>query len=204
MEDNIKKVGNAMDNIAKLNEKGITVQGGKKYTQVVTRVEAFRREFGFSYGIDTDILFPADGGAVVKAKVLSDQGHLIGSGMAYTSNISKEKCLEKLETTAVGRALASCGLAGGEYASDDEIKSYEERYERREFSFTKEDHDKILDRIADCGDRGSFENIKADARAEWGNMKPHHKAKIKSCIAEKEQDFIDEETNQQFQNSVGG
>jgi len=209
----VDRLKSAMDNVAKLNEKGITVQGGKKYTQVVTRVEVFRKEFGLDYGIDTEILFPANGGIVVKAKVTSKDGFIVGSGSAYASQLNKEKCLEKIETTAIGRALASCGLAGGEYASDDEIKTYDDRYatpitplddnDKREFSFTKEDHDALIDRIAECGDKKDFEAIKADARGEWGNMRPHHKAKIKSCIAEKEQEFTNEETSNQYQNTVG-
>jgi len=129
MEEKVKEdLNKAMDEIAVLNKDGVVVQGGKRYTQVVVRMEVFRRRFGLDYGIDTDVLFPAEGGIIVKAKV-TGEGNIIGSGMAYATEMSKEKCLEKLETTAVGRALASIGLSGGEYCSQNELDTYEERYE---------------------------------------------------------------------------
>jgi hypothetical protein len=52
-------------------------------------------------------------------------GTIVGSGMAEEirgqGNVNKTSALENCETSAIGRALASLGLAGGEYASVDEI-----------------------------------------------------------------------------------
>ena len=128
----------AMQEVSDLNEKGIKVQGGKKYTQVVTRVEVFRKHFGLQYGIETGI-FEFAGGFMAKA-LIRDLGtdKIIGTGHSFANNIAKEKSVEKFETTAIGRALASCGLAGGEYATQDEIETHEERYERKP-EFTRED-----------------------------------------------------------------
>ncbi len=126
----------AMDKIAKLEDKDkITVKGGKKYTQVVTRVEMFRREFGFNYGISTEITEFA-GGIMARATIFSASEYgrgvkdIVGSGHAWAAMINKEKCIERLETTAIGRALASIGLSGGEYCSQNELDTYEERYEQ--------------------------------------------------------------------------
>ncbi len=123
------KFKNVIDELAKLNEeKGIAVKGGKKYTQVVTRVEVFRKHFGDEYGINTEVTIGAKGGAIVSAKIIKD-GQVYGSGHAYTANISKEKGIEKCESTALGRALASFGLSGGEFSTAEEIETWEERYE---------------------------------------------------------------------------
>jgi len=124
----------AMDKIANLEDKNkVKVKGGKYYTQVVTRVEMFRREFGMDYGIETSVS-EFSGGILAKATVLKteDSGifKTIGQGHAWAAEISKEKCIEALETTAVGRALASIGLSGGEYCSANEIDTYEDRYEK--------------------------------------------------------------------------
>ena len=50
---------------------------------------------------------------------------IIGSGLAEevrgSSNVNKTSAIENGETSAIGRALASCGLHGGEYASIQEL-----------------------------------------------------------------------------------
>jgi len=107
---------------------GIKIQGGKKYTKVVHRVEAFRKTVGYDYGIDTDITIGASG-ALVKAIITNPEGRIIGSGSAFAKNITKDKSLEKTESTAIGRALASLALGGDEYAADEEVKTFNERYE---------------------------------------------------------------------------
>jgi len=117
----------AMDAVAKENKNGVKMQGGKKYTQVVTRVEIFRRHFGLEYGIQTEIK-PLSNGVLASATVTNADGAIIGSGHAHTTAIQKDKSIEKCETTAIGRALASCGLSGGEYATENEIETHEERY----------------------------------------------------------------------------
>ena len=124
-------INKAMDQVADLNEKhGIPVQGGKKYTQVVHRVEVFRRNFGLEYGIDTQIS-QLEGGILCKAYVMKGQD-VIGTGHAFSSGLSGKKNLEKLETTAIGRAMACLGLSGGEYASDTEMETWEERYQEKQ------------------------------------------------------------------------
>ena len=59
---------------------------------------------------------------------------MIGSGMAEeirgSSPVNKTSALENCETSALGRALASLGLHGGEYASDNEMQKTE-RYAQK-------------------------------------------------------------------------
>ncbi len=123
------KLALAMEEIANLpDKKKVAVKGGKLYTQVVTRVEMFRKHLGMEYGIDSQIS-AFEGGVLCKAYVTKGPD-VLGAGHAYTSGISGEKSLEKLESTAIGRAMASIGLSGGEYASDTEMETWKGRYEK--------------------------------------------------------------------------
>ena len=123
-----------MDAVAELHKShGVSQRGGKKYTQVVHRMEAFRREHGTQFGIDTQILVDDGKKVVVKAIITDKDNRIIGSGMAEEirgqghfqlgdkRNINTTSALENAETSAIGRALASLGLAGGEYASANEM-----------------------------------------------------------------------------------
>jgi len=117
---------NVMDFVNELNKShGVTQRGGKKYTQVVHRMEAFRRFLGLDYGVDTQIMVD-DGHRVVIKAVITDSNHnQIGSGMAEEirgqGHVNTTSALENAETSAIGRALSSIGLAGGEYASSNEM-----------------------------------------------------------------------------------
>ena len=103
----------------------IKQKGGKMYLQVVHRVEAFRRTVGADYGIDTEILVDDGHRVVVKAIVTNKDGLTVGSGMAEEirgpGHVNTTSALENAETSAIGRALASLGLSGGEYASANEM-----------------------------------------------------------------------------------
>jgi len=116
----------AMAEVNDLNRThGVTQRGGKKYTEVFVRVEAFRKAFGTDYGIDTQIVVDDGKRVVVKAVITNAAGMTIGSGMAEeirgVGNVNKTSALENGETSAIGRALASLGLHGGTYASINEI-----------------------------------------------------------------------------------
>jgi hypothetical protein len=103
----------------------IKQKGGKMYLQVVHRVEAFRRVLGADFGIDTKIVVDDGHRVVVKAIVTNKDGITVGSGMAEEirgqGHVNTTSALENAETSAIGRALASLGLSGGEYASANEM-----------------------------------------------------------------------------------
>jgi len=103
----------------------IKQKGGKMYLQVVHRVEAFRRVLGAEYGVDTKIIVDDGHRVVVKAIITNKDGITVGSGMAEEirgqGHVNTTSALENAETSAIGRALASLGLSGGEYASANEM-----------------------------------------------------------------------------------
>ena len=121
------KFQTAMDFVADLNKShGVMQRGGKQYTEVAKRVEAFRTVFGGEYGIDPDIIHNDGQTVVVKATVKDKDGFVVGSGLAEeirgSSNSTKTAAVEVCETSAIGRALASMGMHGGQYASANEIE----------------------------------------------------------------------------------
>lgn len=100
---------------------------GKDYAQVKDRVKKFREETTKG-SIDTEQMQLADGTMVLKATVIvdvSDEGSKRATGQAF-GKVGGQKAFEKLETIAVGRALAFLGyLADGEIASSEEMEGFE-------------------------------------------------------------------------------
>ena len=135
----MSKMMDAMGLVSELHKThGIAQRGGKKYTQVVHRMEAFRTVFGLECGVDTDILVDDGQRVVVKAVVTDHNGHIVGSGMAEEirgqGHVNQTSALENCETSAVGRALASIGLSGGEYASANEMEAVPRKQQNLEVS----------------------------------------------------------------------
>ena len=85
---------------------------GKDYAEVNQRVKAFRYLFPDGT-IETEMLSYTDEACVFKAVVFAN-GTLLGIGHAReekaSSFINKTSYIENCETSAVGRALAMCGI----------------------------------------------------------------------------------------------
>ena len=106
-----------------MSDTGIINIHGKEYKTVALRVAEFRERHK-DWGIETDLV--SDGEMVVMRAVVRDENDRIrGTGYAEekrgATKINSTSALENCETSAIGRALASVGLAGTEYASANEV-----------------------------------------------------------------------------------
>lgn len=104
---------------------GIVNIHGKEYKTVAKRVDEFRSKYETSMAIITSLVSIDEKTVVMKAEILDDEQRVIATGFAEehrdASQINRTSALENCETSAIGRALANFGLAGGEYASADEV-----------------------------------------------------------------------------------
>jgi len=103
---------------------GVVMLHGREYKTVALRVQEFRRDHpGLS--IVSEILEMNDESVVMVARVLDESGRVVATGHAEKrrneSHITRTSCLEVCETAAIGRALASYGYGGSEFASADEV-----------------------------------------------------------------------------------
>lgn len=114
---------------------------GKEYAQVSTRIVKFREDCPNGL-IDTTPTVLDDGRLMFTARVLKDKarpesaeatGHAMGDNKGA-------KAFEKLETIAIGRALAMLGyMASGEVASSDEMEDF--------YAYREEQVDMAISRI---------------------------------------------------------
>jgi len=135
-----KQFNEVMDRLEKVREtKAVTMQGGRRYTQVVDRMEQFRRVFGDEYGLSTEIIYNgmATGESVlVKATIKDREGRAVATGHAEEirsgRGVNFTSAVENAETSAIGRALAVLGFSGGEFfASANEVDAVERKEEAK-------------------------------------------------------------------------
>lgn len=129
--------------------KTITLQG-KSYAPVKERVKAFREE-NPNGAIETIVETIGDGYIKVRATVTKEIGNdksAMANGHSF-GNVKNQKQFEKLESVAVGRALAFLGyLADGEIASSDEMEeflNYKEKKKNAEFDRVSKEVKEIND-----------------------------------------------------------
>ncbi len=102
---------------------------GNEYAKVAERLKIFREQCPNGL-IDTSFVLGDDGSIVFTARILknkADPSSGEATGHAMGDRKEKIKIFEKLESVAVGRALANLGyLASGEIASSDEMEAFYE------------------------------------------------------------------------------
>lgn len=118
--------------------------GDKDYAYVVDRLKQFREDCPKGL-IETEPTIREDGQLLFKARVVKDKskpdsaeatGHALGKN-------SGTKAFEKLETIAVGRALAMLGyLASGEIASSEEMEEF--------YAYQDQKIQEAVDKLNDC------------------------------------------------------
>lgn len=94
------------------------------YAEVNQRIKAFRMLFPMGT-IETSIISLENGICTMQAIIKDENDHVLGTGTAQekenSSFINKTSYIENCETSAVGRALAMCGIG-----IDTSVASYEE------------------------------------------------------------------------------
>src|SRR3990167_7428164 len=105
------------------SDSGVVNIHGKSYQTVALRVRNFRDRYPY-FTLSTEIVSRDAEVVVMKALIADEKGRVIATGHAEerraASTINKTSALENAETSAIGRALASFGLGGTEFASADE------------------------------------------------------------------------------------
>ena len=128
MAERDERLQNAIDRIKNLDDSMKVNLKGKKYTMVAQRVQAFREAFGCGANISTEIVVCDDQKVIVKATVsVQRDGAWVPIATEFAEEyrgvgmVNKTSALENCCTSSIGRALAACGLSGGEYASSFEV-----------------------------------------------------------------------------------
>lgn len=134
---------------------------GKEYAQVKSRIKAFREDCPRG-SIKTSFIKEDTGEVTFTAYVLKDKADETSADATghAMSNKKGDKDFEKLETIAVGRALAMLGFgADGEIASSEEMKEFEE--------YQKEKQEKIIQEW-----REKLQEVKSEAQLKevWSAM----------------------------------
>ncbi len=98
--------------------------GNKQYKMVVERLNEMKEDVKGKYDLTTKIVdAELNNGALIKATLVLERGKY--TGHAYEKEganfINEQSHIENCETSAIGRALASAGYAGNEFASAEEV-----------------------------------------------------------------------------------
>jgi len=104
------------------------ISGGAEYAKVPERLKLFREDSPNGL-IETTPLIQPDGQIMFKARVLKDKSNpASGEATGHSLGTNKtSKDFEKLETIAIGRALAILGyLASGDVASFEEMEEFQQ------------------------------------------------------------------------------
>lgn len=121
-------MGITYEQIQKANDSiKATEIGNKDYAEVHQRVKAFRMLFPMGI-ITTEMMSNENGVCIFRATVMTDEGHVLGTGTAFekidSNFINKTSYIENCETSAVGRALAMCGIGiDVSIASKEEVEN---------------------------------------------------------------------------------
>lgn len=133
---------------------------GNNYALVPTRLKAFR-EANPRASVETKPMVQENGTLIFEAKIVVDKkdpNSATATGHAY-GKLTEAKAFEKLETNAVGRALALLGyLNNGQVATTEEMIEFED-YKEHQFN-------ELMDEIKSATKREEFAKILAQMTPE--------------------------------------
>ena len=116
-----------------LNGQTISIHG-KDYATVALRLAVARRNLGAKLKIETEIV-SIDKDTVVCKAAVSIGDKVVATGLAEekrtASRINQTSALENCETSAVGRALAFCGIINDGIASAEEVAAAIEQQDKK-------------------------------------------------------------------------
>lgn|GEM_PF-3183499 len=165
----------------------VRLQGNTEYAKVATRIVEFHSD-NKECSIETEIDFKEGENlwVVITAKVTSQRGVFVAHSLGPFS--SQQKFLEKLETVAVGRALAFAGyMASGYIASMEEMEEYSGYGTVVESAFTdrllgalkKADTQEALDELqAKVNQQEESESITAEEAEQWSQRIRQKRKKV--------------------------
>lgn len=172
---------------------GIVNIHGKEYKTVAKRVDEFRKEHKQELGIQTNLVSIDERTVVIKAEIINKEGFVIATGYAeenrQSSTINKTSALENCETSAIGRALANFGLAGGEYASADEVaQAISQQNSVKKYGMDFEEIQAHLDVL---DDKASVDAYAKELKAKYPNSTEGQNYHIRTMFARRLKELQD-------------
>ena len=131
---------------------------GKEYKTVAERLSEVSSDTKGKYSLKTKVIGDVNGTVLIKATLELERGTFVGH--AYEREdagyINKTSHVENCETSAIGRALASAGYAGSEFASADEVanaitQQNEKKVEKKK-ELSKQDIRHLIDAAGEVDD----------------------------------------------------
>ena len=171
---------------------GVVNIHGKEYKTVAKRVDEFRKEYKTDMAIITSLVSIDEKTVVMKAEIMDKEQRIIATGFAEehrtASQINKTSALENCETSAIGRALANFGLAGGEYASADEVANAINQQGAKEYNNqSRIDFQEVRDQVKIIDDMESLQALYKELSAEM--MSEKQQAVINRIINERKKEL---------------
>ena len=124
---------------------------GKEYKTVAERLVELAEHTEGKYSLKTHIIGDVTETVLIRATLELERGTFVGH--AYEKEdagyINKTSHVENCETSAIGRALASAGYAGSEFASADEVANAIKQQDDIKTRLSKQ---QVMDLLSAAGD----------------------------------------------------
>ena len=127
---------------------------GKEYKTVAERLSEVSSDTKGKYSLLTEVLGDVNGTVLIIATLELERGTFVGH--AYEREdagyINKTSHVENCETSAIGRALASAGYAGSEFASADEVANAITQQNEKKTGLSKQQIRDLIDAAGEVDD----------------------------------------------------